>query len=113
MFRSDTEHQTNDWQGIHQQICPLIETLRTLPPAFGSDDVIRRNATGFIHIFNVFKVTVLPVRKNQMAIVKIASTEANKQLVIKNYERSIPGGLQVLRFSTLLTVFQLIEKVLD
>lgn len=40
------EHQTADWLGIHQQICPLIQTLRTLPPAFGADEELKRKATG-------------------------------------------------------------------
>jgi tetratricopeptide (TPR) repeat protein len=84
-YYCDAEHRSQDWEGIHEKICPLIEDLRKLAPEFGSDAVVRRNAT---------------VRKNQMAIVKIASTEATKQLSLKNYERAIPGGLQVLRYST-------------
>lgn len=78
------EHQTSDWLGIHQHICPLVKTLRTLPPAFGADEELKRKAT---------------VRKNQQAIVKISMNEATRHLSSKQYELSIPGGLQVLRYS--------------
>ncbi len=79
------EHQSVDWFGIHEKICQLLGALRTLRPTLGSEDERqRRNLT---------------VQMSQHALIDLTKNEAQKHLVMGQYELAIPGALQSLRFS--------------
>jgi len=79
------EHQSVDWFGIHEKICQLLGALRTLRPTLGSEDERqRRNLT---------------VQMSQHALIDLCKNEAQKHLVMGQYELAIPGALQSLRFS--------------
>ena len=74
-----------DWFGIHEKICQLLGALRTLRPTLGSEDERqRRNLT---------------VQMSQHALIDLSKNEAQKHLVMGQYELAIPGALQSLRFS--------------
>lgn len=79
------EHQSIDWHGIHEKICPLLAPLRTPPPIVSSEDErLRRNLT---------------IKMSQHALIDLCKNEASKYLVSGAYELAIPAALQSLRFS--------------
>ncbi|KAI8621217.1 hypothetical protein BC830DRAFT_1095244 [Chytriomyces sp. MP71] len=84
-FYCDKEHQSTDWRGIHQKICPMLIPLRTPITVLGSEDerIYREKQT----------------KHRQTQLLEMAKTEAHKKLFEGQYDLAIPAALQALRFS--------------
>lgn len=117
-----------DWFGIHEKICQLLGALRTLRPTLGSEDERqRRNLTVQMSQHALIDLTKVGHKEKHMRVtggdgredvicadqlthsslsasrytvcVSPLQNEAQKHLVMGQYELAIPGALQSLRFS--------------
>ncbi|KAJ3233743.1 Zinc finger MYND domain-containing protein 12 [Chytriomyces hyalinus] len=84
-FYCDNEHQSTDFRGIHEKICPLLIPLRTPVAILGSEEErLHRDKQ---------------TRHRQIQLLELSKTEAHKKLFEGHYNLAIPAALQALRFS--------------
>ncbi|KAJ3009143.1 Zinc finger MYND domain-containing protein 12, partial [Thoreauomyces humboldtii] len=81
----DREHQSTDWRGIHERICPMVVPLRTPVAVLGSEEERAHRET--------------QTRRRQVQLLELTKTEAHKKLYEGEYDLAIPAALQALRFS--------------
>lgn len=81
------DHQTIDWQGIHEKTCKHIRALRSNKSVAGSEEERQKQS--------------LVRRERQLALIQLSQSEAKKHLISKEYALSVPAGLQALQFSKL------------
>lgn len=84
-YYSDRQTLELDWNGIKQKIAQLLVPLRQPPAVIPSVDERERQEAN--------------VRKSKLALIDLCRVESTKFLVHGDFELSIPGAVQALRFS--------------
>ncbi|CEP01198.1 MYND-type domain-containing protein [Plasmodiophora brassicae] len=77
------QHQSLDWNGIHERICSIMAPIRNPPEALNNEDERRRRQ--------------LTLTMNRHALIELTRAEASKLLVQGQAELAIPAALQSLK----------------